>query len=720
MIKLSSILLILAFVLPPAVIGSYPPRQDGHRCIVKHRQPTSRRYARTLDMNVGVPRTVRTIYFLPTDRVYPPEKVERIKRLIRQVQKVIAQQMRAYDYGDRTFRHETDADGNPLVHRVDGEHPESHYETNMSGLVLDEIEPVYDLEANVYIIVVDNSREMVGDALGYGGRWSKVGGFAMVAQSVEWYVLAHELGHAWGLEHDFRDGTYLMSYGPGEERLSECSSRYLSVHPYFDDDISVEESPPDILELVSPRRYPSGASSVSIDVRVSDSDGLYQALLFTGGYAIELKTCRAFAGEQTALISFNYDGVLPSDIARGWTESGLDTAATHPLAVEVLDTDGNHYRLFFALAETSPHSVATLDSGAHESSAVAFSHDGETLASGTWRGSVELWDVAARGLIDTFDGHTDAVTSISFAPGGKTLATASWDESAKLWDIPTGTNTVTLPNDSYSLAYSPDGKTLAFALWGGNVELWDTASGATIDTLEGHTEVVSAVAFSHDGKLLASGSWDGTVKLWEVESLTEIGTFDAEDSDWGQAPIINSLALSYDGRTLATGLEEGMIQIWDVSSQAWLHTLYGHTDSVTQVVFSPDGKVLASGAMDGTVILWNAAIGTVIATFGHTAAVNAIDYSPDGKRLASGTNDGVVELWDTSWLSGYEQPQPPDYPPVDVNADGVVDISDLEMIAAAIGEQGIGWREDVNGDEVVDILDLVAVAKAMNDQADSP
>ena len=718
MIKLTSMLLIIAFVLPAAVIGSHPPRQDGHRSIVKHRQPTSRRYARTLDLNVGVPRTVRTIYFLPTDRVYLPEKVERIKRLIRQVQKVIAEQIQAYDYGDRTFRYETNANGMPLIHRVDGEHPESHYEANMYDLVLDEIGPVYNLEANVYIIVVDNSREMVGDALGYGSRWSKVGGVAMVPQSVEWFVLAHELGHAWGLEHDFRDGTYLMSYGPGEERLSECSSRYLSVHPYFDDTISIEDGEPPTLKLVSPRRYPSGAFSVSIDVEVSDRDGLYQALLFAGGYAIELKTCRAFAGERTALISFNYDGVLPSDIARESPESGLDTATTHPLAVEILDTDGNSDRQFFALAETSPHYVATLDSGARESSAVAFSPDGGTLASGTWRGSVELWDVRARGLIDTFDGHTDVVTGVSFAPGGKTLATASWDESAKLWDIATGNNTVTLKINSYSLAYSPDGKTLAFALWGSNVELWDTASAATIDMLEGHTEVVSAVAFSHD--LLASGSWDGTVKLWEVESLTEIGTLEPEVDVWGQAPIINSLALSYDGRTLATGLEEGMIQIWDVSSQAWLHTLYGHTDSVTQVVFSSDGKTLASGARDGTVMVWNVAYGYDIVTFGHTAGVNAVDYSPDGNRIASGTADGVVELWDTSWLSGHEQPQPPDYPPVDVNADGVVDISDLEMIAAAIGEQGIGWREDVNGDEVVNILDLVAVAKAMNDQADSP
>ena len=716
MIKLTSMLLILAFVLPAAVIGSHPPRQDGHRSIVKHRQPTSRRYARTLDLNVGVPRTVRTIYFLPTDRVYEAEKVERIETVIRQVQKVIAEQMRSYDYGDRTFRYETDADGNPMVHRVDGDHPESHYETNMYDLVLDEIGPVYNLEANVYIIVVDNSREMVGDALGYGSRWSKVGGVAMVPQSVEWFVLAYELGHAWGLEHDFRDGTYLMSYGPGEERLSECSSRFLSVHPYFDDAISVEDGEPPTLKLVSPRRYPSGASSVSIDVEVSDSDGLYQALLFVGaGLAFELKTCLGFMGEQAATVSFDYDGVLPSEIAWG---TGLGTVQSHPMAVEVVDTEGNSEWLVFALAETSPHYVAALDSGARESSAVAFSPDGGTLASGTRRGSVELWDVRARGLIDTFDGHTDVVSGVSFAPGGKTLATVSWDESAKLWDIATGNNTVTLINDSYSLAYSPDGKTLAFALWGSNVELWDTASAATIDMLEGHTEVVSAVAFSHD--LLASGSWDGTVKLWEVESLTEIGTLEPEDSDWGQAPIINSLALSYDGRTLATGLEEGMIQIWDVSNQAWLHTLYGHTDSVTQVVFSPDGKVLASGAMDGTVILWNAAIGTVIATFGHTAAVNTIDYSPDGKRLASGTADGVVELWDTSWLSGHEPPQPPDYPPVDVNADGVVDISDLEMIAAAIGEQGIGWREDVNGDEVVDILDMVMVANAINAKAATP
>ncbi len=719
MLKLTSMLLILAFVLPPAVIASHPPRQDSHRHIMKHRLPDVRRYARTLDLNVGLPRTVRTIYFLPTDRVYKAEKVERIETVIRQVQKVIAEQMQAYDYGDRSFRHETDADGDLLVHRVDGNHPESHYEMNMYDLVIAEVESAYDLEANVYIIVVDNSMEMIGDAAGFGNRWSKVGGVAMVPQSVEWYVLAHELGHAWGLEHDFRDGTYLMSYGPGEERLSECSSRYLSVHPYFDENISIEDGEPPTLKLVSPRRYPSGAFSASIDVEVSDSDGLHQALLFVGtGLAIELKTCRALMGEQTATVSFDYDGVLPSQAAWELGESGLGTAQSHPMSVEVLDTQGNSEWLAFALAETSPHFVAALDSGARESWAVAFSPDGDTLASGTWSGSLELWDVAARGLRGSLEGHKDGISSISFAPGGKTLASASWDGSAKLWDIAAGHNTVTPLSDFYavlSVAHSPDGNTLAFGLWEKHVELWDAGTGTTIDTLEGHTETVTSVAFSHDGKLLASGSWDGTVKLWEMENLTEIGTLELEVDVWGRAPGINSLALSCDNRSLAIGSWDGLVQLWDVKNQEMVHTLHGHTDSVNQVVFSPDGETLASGARDGTVIVWDAAYGYDIVSFGHTAGVNAVDYSPDGNRLASGTADGVVELWDTSWLSGHEQPQPPDYPPVDVNADGAVNISDLVMVAAALGEQGVGWREDVNGDEVVDILDLVAVANAMND-----
>ena len=78
---------------------------------------------------MGEPRTVRMIYFLPNDRPYRAEVVDSMKVRIRRIQTFYAEQMQAYGYGDKTFHVETDAQGDRLVHRVDGQHPDSHYLT---------------------------------------------------------------------------------------------------------------------------------------------------------------------------------------------------------------------------------------------------------------------------------------------------------------------------------------------------------------------------------------------------------------------------------------------------------------------------------------------------------------------------------------------------------------------------------------------------------------
>ena len=238
---------------------------------------------------------VRFIYFVPSNRTPEQGINAKFDKLIKNVQTYFADEMERHGFGRKTFAFEADGAGNAVVHRVNGNFPDAHYTTRLSPTVTEEIGERFDIFKNIYFIVVDVSHELRGNFCGYAGESLNAvgdrGGIVFFASGVcfrghdnQISTAAHELGHAFGLHHDFSSDNYLMSYGDftgvWKTELSQCSAEWLNVNRYFN---NIHQTPPNRsrtrIEMLPPTISPT--EGVRFRFRVSDPDGLQIAHLLT-------------------------------------------------------------------------------------------------------------------------------------------------------------------------------------------------------------------------------------------------------------------------------------------------------------------------------------------------------------------------------------------------------------------------------------------------------
>ena len=312
--------------------------------------------------------------------------------------------------------------------------------------------------------------------------------------------------------------------------------------------------------------------------------------------------------------------------------------------------------------------------------AVAMAGGGRLLLSGSWDGTVRVWDTdtsqpwraAPVMFAPTSETGEHQVTCLAVAPCPTVLRPTEEHGPTEQEEAGRNMSSSPSPSSSWLVAIGSSDK---------SITLWDAKGNRQFRQLRngGHAHRITSVAFdlsSADGSgrhcrclLLASGSADGTIVIWNAISGEAAASLPIKHTE-----AVCCLAFSRDGATLVSGGADHNVFFWDVESKTqkfvgshwpFWYSRPGHSGCVTAVVFAPQptsqefavagnnrANTFATASADGTILLWDVTTGEPKSgsLTGHEGEVTSLAFSNlggDGRILASGSVDGTIRIWDS-------------------------------------------------------------------------
>jgi len=266
-----------------------------------------------------------------------------------------------------------------------------------------------------------------------------------------------------------------------------------------------------------------------------------------------------------------------------------------------------------------------------------------------------------RSLSVDLPGHRTDIRALALSSDDKMLASAG-DGSLKIWNVRTSTCIRTF-ECGYAIccAFLPGDKVVIVGTKSGELQLFDVASAALLDSVEAHEGSIWSLHVHPDGRSVVSGSEDQTAKFWKFQIVQEeiLGTKRTTPRlKLVQSRVLKvgdeilSLRFSPDGRLLAVALLGFSVKVFFVDSLKLYLNLYGHKRPVISMDISYDSKLLVTSASDKNVRIWGLDFGDCHKSiFGHQDTVSQVVFVPhnsegNGHHFFSCSKDRTIKYWD--------------------------------------------------------------------------